>query len=142
MTKKGDKPTGMRGRGGSISREEIDVFERLQAQLKGFYDEMQTLVKKSPNDGVNTFKLGLINKALVPANDFLGADRIPFDDFSQFDKDAMPSNSDVLMVLSQYLNCLDKIRADNVVLKYRSWFWLVDGVESDIRTGPPKKIDG
>jgi hypothetical protein len=44
------------------------------------------------------------------------------------------------MVLSQYLNYLEKVRADNIGNNFASWYWKIDGKLSDIRTAPPKKL--
>ena len=84
-----------------MKKDQIDEFERLQGQLQAFYEEMNTLAKKNPNDAVNKFKLGLVNSVLTKANNFLGKDRRPFGDFDCFDEAAMPSTSDVLVIISQ-----------------------------------------
>ncbi len=123
-----------------MNKEDVGVFETLQAQLRGLYEEMQTLVKKSPNDAVNRFKLSLINSIISRANDFLVKEQRPFDDFVKFPEDNLPSNSDVLVILSQYLSCLEKIRADNIEYEWEKWYWIVDGERSEIRTAPPKKL--
>lgn len=123
-----------------MDKKQIDVFETLQAQLTGLYEEMQTLTKKSPNDSINKFKLGLVNKVLLNTNSFLNKGQKPIDGFTEFSEDDMPSNSDVLIVLSQYLNYLEKIRADNIGNDYQGWFWKLGGKLSDIRTAPPKKL--
>jgi hypothetical protein len=73
----------------------------------------------------------------------------PFDDFEMFDEDDVPQNSDVVFILSQYLQCFEKLRADNVKIVLNSWFWYVEGDEDDttdengmikIRTVKPKKL--
>ena len=43
-----------------MKRSEIDLFEKLKAQLDGIYQELSLLAKRSPNDGVNPFKLKFI----------------------------------------------------------------------------------
>jgi hypothetical protein len=123
-----------------MNKKQVDNFETLSAQLKALYDEMQTLVKKSPNDVVNKFKLHLINTVLKTANGFLAETQRPIPYFSEFDEDAVPSNSDVLIVLSQYLGCLEKIRADNIAMSMGKWYWVIGGKTSDILTAPPKKL--
>jgi hypothetical protein len=126
-----------------MNKKQVDTFETLNAQLKALYDEMQTLVKKSPNDGINKFKLHLINAVLRDVNSFLSESRKPIADFSEFNENDLPSNSDVLIVLSQYLSCLEKIRADNIVpdtYNDGEWYWVINGKTSDIRTAPPKKL--
>jgi len=120
-----------------IKKEQIDQFETLQGQLQALYGEMNTLAKKNPNDALNKFKLELVNYALAKANSFLGATRVPFAEFQSFDESTMPSTSDVLMILSQYLSAFEKFRAENIYLDYLTWYW--DGPDK-IPTAPPKKL--
>lgn len=119
---------------------EIDEFETLQGQLQAFHTEMNTLVKKNPNDALNKFKLGLINSVLKKANTFLGEERRPFLDFQSFDEATVPSTSDVLIIVSQYMSAFEKLRAENIHWDYDEDGWCWDGAEK-IRTGPPKKLE-
>ena len=127
----------------------MDTFEKLYAQLLGLYEEMSLLSKKSPNDAVNKFKLKFINRQLGHSNSFLADEYRPFDDFDLFSEDDIPQNSDVVFILAQYLQCAEKLRADNVVVRNGSWFWHVEGGESDkvdehgytlIRSTKPKHL--
>ncbi|WP_042367282.1 hypothetical protein [Bacteroides neonati] len=113
---------------------EIDILEKAEAQLQAFYTDFNSLNKK-PNDAISEFKLKLINRVIIQANELLGAEYKPFD---EFDADAIPSNSDVVMILGQYLNCIDKLRSDNAKSYGKAWYWIVDGIESKIRTKAPK----
>lgn len=123
-----------------MKRKAIDEFETLQGQLHSFFGEMNTLSKKSPNDAINKFKLGLVNSVLKKANAFLGAARRPFTEFDVFDEDQMPSTSDVLIVVSQYLTAFEKLRADSIEDDFEGWFWRLDDGGGRIPTGPPKKL--
>jgi len=91
---------------------------------------------------VNKFKLGFLNQILSEANSFLPKQHRPFADFDVFKEEELPSNSDVTFIILQYLNCFEKLRADNVTRSIQGgWYWNVEGKESNIRTGPPKKIE-
>ncbi|MDN4081282.1 hypothetical protein QYF52_25490 [Paenibacillus polymyxa] len=118
----------------------VSAFEKVQAQLQGLFDEVGTLSKKKPDDAINKFKLKFINPILAEANKLLTGDYKPFSDFEQFDEDSLPTNSDTVLILSQYLNCLEKLRADNIKPYSAYWFWMENGNKTDIRTAPPKKI--
>ncbi len=122
--------------------DEINEFERLQAQLQSLYLEMGTISKKKPDDAVNEFKLSLINNILERANSVLGDNYRPFDDFEIFNPDNVPTTSDVVIIVSQYLNCLEKLRADNIKKEDfgNKWYWCVDGKNSGTETGPPHKL--
>ncbi len=133
---------------------DVDKFEKLWSQLSGTYEEITLLSKKSPNDALNKFKLKFVNRLIAQSNDFLGADYIPFEDFVHFDEDDVPQNSDVVFILSQYLQCFEKLRSDNVVQKYGACHWRVEGEDEDkadeidddgmhfLRTVQPKKLKG
>ena len=117
--------------------------------MLSIYEEISLLSKKSPNDAVNKFKLKFVNKLLSQSNDYLGEMYKPFDDFDSFDEDDIPQNSDVVFILSQYLQCFEKQRSDNVVIRNGNWFWRVIGEATDkvdedgmvlIRTVKPKKL--
>lgn len=131
-----------------MNKKEVDNFEKYQSQLEGLLAEIGMLAKKSPNDGVNKFKLKLINVVVNEANTILGDKYKPFNSFEEFDENAVPTNSDVTFIISQYLNCFEKLRADNIYYDQKRegsryiyyWFWLIDGKKSDIKTSEPKKI--
>jgi FtsZ-binding cell division protein ZapB len=124
-----------------MTRIEIDTFEKVQAQIEGLHIEISTLSKKSQNDALNKFKLKFVNQSLKDANAVLGEKYKPFDDFTIFEESEIPTNSDCAMMLSQYLSCFEKLRADNVTqISNLRWVWIVDGANSDIKTSIPKKI--
>jgi len=132
-----------------MNRSNVDVFEKLSGQLLSIYEEISLLSKKNPNDAVNKFKLKFVNKLVSQSNDYLAKRYRPFDDFDKFDEDDIPQNSDVAFIISQYLQCFEKQRADNVVIRNGIWYWRVEGGENDsvdddgmvlIRTVKPKKL--
>ena len=67
--------------------------------------EFKTLSSKKPNDVLNEFKVKYVNKSLKAANELLGEDK-PYEDFESFSDEELPTNSDVLMMLSLYLDRL------------------------------------
>ena len=118
--------------------EEVLLFEKVATQLQSFHSEMSVLVKKAPNDAVNKFKLDLINRSIQKANLIL-KDRVPFDDFNGLDVDMVPSNSDVAIVLSQYINCLEDIRKDNLRLHIGQWYWEIEDCEDNVKSYLPSR---
>ncbi len=91
-----------------------ELFERINRQLNGLHDEISILSKKSPDGKINIFKIQLINTILEHANQVLQQGYMPFDGFTQFDLEMLPSNSDVVFILSQYLNCMEQLRIENI----------------------------
>lgn len=132
-----------------MKRNDVDKFEKLGSQLEVIYDELSLLSKKSPNDAVNKFKLKFVNSLVNGSNEFLSDAYRPFADFEKFDADDVPQNSDVVLILAQYIQCFEKLRADNVVLKNGGWYWQLKGEKGDVtdekgmiylRTVSPKKL--
>lgn len=128
---------------------DVDRFEKLVGQLQSVYEELSVLSKKTPNDALNKFKIGFVNDLLEQSHELLTGKYRPYDSFEQFDEDAVPQNSDAVFILSQYLQCFEKLRADNVSEVYGTWYWQIPdrkhedandkGIVS-IRTVAPKKL--
>ncbi len=98
-----------------MTKEEADKFVKLVLQLQSFYTEISTMSKKSSDSPVNKFKLKFINQTLSETNLILG-DLKPFNNFDVFVEDEMPTNSDIAMILSQYLRSVAKFYNENTRL--------------------------
>lgn len=122
-----------------MTKDEIEAFEKIFGQMSGIHLEIGALAKKSPNDGINNFKLGFINSALRSANSILSKGYMPVTDFTQFDLDELPTNSDVTFIVGQYLEELERLRADNIKPQGGRWIYNVPDKEMQIYTAPPKK---
>ena len=122
------------------SKNDIEVFEKVQSQIKALHEEIGILSKKKPDDGINKFKLKLVNNVLAQANKLLCKKYKPFPDFELFEMDRIPTNSDVVIILAQYLNCMEKLRSDNIKIYHGTWQWFLNGQETGIETSSPKKL--
>jgi len=123
-----------------ITRCKVDQLERIIGKFENLHKEMSTLVKKSPNDAVNQFKLKFINTILDESNSLLGVDYKPFAEFYNFNPDEVPSNSDVVFIVSQYMSALEIFRSNNIVFKDYSWQYDLSPKEGRISTSPPAKL--
>ncbi len=115
----------------------VRKFEKSCKQLASLNNEVGELSKKKPDGPINKFKLGFINGLLEDVNPFLGDTR-PFEEFTSFDQDSVPTNSDVKMILSLYLaSCLSKRQQDaRLDPRTRKTFWYLDDepvIEADSR---------
>lgn len=110
-----------------LNSSDVDKFKKLGCHVLGLCDEMSILSKKSPNDAGNKFKSKFINRQLRESNTLVGDRYRPFDDFEVSDEDAVPQNSDVVFSLSQYLQCMEKLRGDYVIVGNGTWYWKVLG---------------
>lgn len=118
------------------TKKEVEAFLKVLRQAKEILKEFLELSKKKPNDPVNKFKLGFVNTILEQANSILGKGNKPFDSFTTFNEDDMPTNSDVVLILSQYVGCLKKFGRDNTrrTDEYpHEYHWIINGKESAIK---------
>lgn len=89
-----------------MSVEQTPELQKLLGQLYELCEQIGLLSKQKPHDPVNAFKLRFVNSLLEQANLELKDEFRPFSDFSVFDPESLPTNSDVLLILSQYMKCL------------------------------------
>ena len=107
-----------------MEKDKIEKFEKLHIQIKDMYNELSILSKKSPDGAINKFKLKFINQLIEEANQFLKEEDIPF-------------NSDVVMIISQYIKCLERFKYDNVKLLSGNWYWNLSDSKDEVKTSRP-----
>ena len=122
------------------TRSDVEKLEKTIGQLAATHREVSLLSKKSPNDGVNSFKLKLINGVIEAANQILGQAYKPIQGFELFDEDNLPSTSDVVFVVAQYLEEIERYRQDNVVLHEYKRVYVLDGKPSRISEDPKSRV--
>ena len=123
------------------SEKHIEEFEKTLSQIEALHEELSIISKKVPNDVLNKYKVGLVNTIISRANKLLRAELLPFSDFEAFDNDEMPSNSDVVIMLKQYIACLEKERENNIIRASCYWYWTINGNVTSIQTYSPKNLD-
>lgn len=89
---------------------EIEIYEKLHVQIRGVYSELGILSKKSPDGSISKLKLKFVNQLIDASNLLLRMKYKPFDEFKLFDADDVPSDGDVVLVLLQYIKCLEMYR--------------------------------
>lgn len=117
------------------TRKEVEAFVKVLVQAKEVLKDFLELSKKKPNDAVSKFKLGFVNTILEQANSILGKGNKPFDSFTTFSEDDMPTNSDVVLILSQYVGCLKKVGRENTERYMERYYWIINGSKSTIEAG-------
>jgi hypothetical protein len=123
----------------AITPAQVDQLEKLVGQLAGIHTEISALAKKSPNNAVNKFKLGFVNATIRACNDLLKDGYLPVGDFQEFNMDDVPSNSDVTLVASLYLEALEKYRSDHITPKLGVWYYNLPG-DVEVRASRPAKL--
>jgi len=115
-----------------MKKEDVNQFITTFNQMRTLYDEIFSLAQKKPNDSINKFKLNLINRVLSNSNHLLQDAFKPFPDFNLFDESEMPSNSDVKIMLSQYLDSMERFRSKNIKKSFnQDWVWIIDNDKDD-----------
>lgn len=122
-----------------MRREDVENLEKVTGQLEGLHREISLLAKKSPNDGLNIFKLKMLNSALTAAGAILAEAYKPIEGFDLFDLDDVPSNSDATVVLTAYLEELERYRADSISVSGGTWRYPLDD-GTFVRAAAPKKL--
>ena len=118
---------------------DVNFFEKVKAQLTQLENEVSVLSKTKPDNPMNKFKVAIINEMLVNANAILTGDFKPFKNFASFNVDELPTNSDVVVVLSQYLDCLEAFRSAHIKKKDHAYFWNLED-RKDLETGYPSRF--
>ena len=95
-----------------MKREDIERYEELQSKLMSIRNDIAALSSKKPGEQLNKFKIKYVNDVLTKINDLIGTDK-PYDDFEAFDEDALPTNSDALMIINLYINGMHRFKTHN-----------------------------
>ncbi|MHA4737078.1 hypothetical protein [Dyadobacter sp. MSC1_007] len=101
---------------GLPTNKEIVKFQMLDELAESVYVEVKELSKKKPDDALNKFKVKNVNRILVELKEFLKKE--PTVDFLDLlDEEALPTNSDAILVIGQF-----KASMDNFRKKYRNMY--------------------
>ncbi len=89
------------------SNAEVNQFLMLRELVTGLYNEMKDFTKKSANETLNEFKIKSLNRVLIPLKEVL-KDQPTALFLDVLDESSLPTNSDVVIILSQYLSAMQK----------------------------------
>ena len=77
-------------------------YNLLAEMLNASFIELKDMSKKSPNDILKPMKVSLINRILQRCKDFFD-DEPSVDFLDLLDDEDLPSNSDAVLIMSQYV---------------------------------------
>lgn len=92
-----------------ITQQDVDQYELLYPLLEASYVEIQELSKKKPESPLNSYKVKAINRILIPLKELLKDENV-YDFLDVLDTDDLPTNSDVVLILSQYKKAMVMFR--------------------------------
>lgn len=84
-----------------VTQNDVDQYELLLPLLQASYHEIETLSKKKPDSPLNAYKVKVINRILDPIKELLKSEP-SFVFLDTLNTDELPTNSDVVLLLSQY----------------------------------------
>lgn len=90
----------------SVSQSDVDQYELLKPLLVAAYKEMQELSKKKPDSALNAYKVKMVNRILIPSKELFKSEP-SYNFLDTLNSDDLPTNSDVVIILGQYLKALD-----------------------------------
>lgn len=100
------------------TEEQIELYETIAPLLRSAFDEVKEFSKKKQDEALNVKKVKMINRLLEKAKEVLkNESTVAFLDF--LDENDLPSNSDAVLTMSQYISALKKFRDDH----YHSGDW-------------------
>ena len=100
------------------TEEQIELYETISLLLRSAFDEVKEFSKKKQDEALNVKKVKMINRLLEKAKEVLkNESTVAFLDF--LDENDLPSNSDAVLTMSQYISALKKFRDDH----YHSGDW-------------------
>lgn len=91
------------------SLEDVQKFEMLFPLIVNNLSEVRELSKKKQDEPLNKFKVGKINRKLIPIKEILKNE--PTNEYLEIlDGDILPSNSDAVLTLSEFKAAMDQYK--------------------------------
>lgn len=108
-----------------LTEKNIEDYELLKDMLHSQKEEFDLLSKKKADGQLNPMKIKMVNRVLEPLKElFLHEASHKFLD--TLDQDEIPTNSDVVLIISQYESAIDNFRSRY----YKNYNWLTVEYES------------
>jgi len=92
-----------------ITERDVSRFIMIYPMIVSIKHEMSTLSAKKQDGVLNNLKVKIINKLINSARELLVKEPT-LEYLEQLDVDMLPQNSDVTLILSQYIEALDQYR--------------------------------
>lgn len=103
------------------TNQQVQTFDRLYPMITAILKEMREFAKKKPDDVINKLKVSMINRLLNDIKESLKSEETN-NYLDLIDEDSLPSNSDVVLILSQYEAAMAGFK--DLYFNYISESWL------------------
>lgn len=104
------------------SEEQIKLYGTISPLLESAFNEVKEFSKKKQDEPLNMNKVKTLNRLLEKAKEVL-VNEPTVDFLDLLDENELPSNSDAVLTMSQYIAAMDKFRIDH----YHHSTWDIDG---------------
>lgn len=102
----------------NLSDEQVKLYSTISPLLKSAFKEVKDFSKKKQDDLLNIKKVNMINRLLEKAKIVL-QNESTVDFLDLLDENDLPSNSDAVLIMSQYISAMDKFYNDHCHI--RGW---------------------
>lgn len=89
----------------TITTEKVELYEVVRPLLGAMYSEFKELSKKKPDAVVSKAKIKVVNRLLTKCQEVLQSEAF-IDYLDLIDEDEVPQNSDIVLMLSQYVTAM------------------------------------
>ncbi len=94
----------------TTTAEKVEFYEVTRPLLDAMYSEFKEFSKKKPDGAVSKAKMKVVNRLLTKRQEVLESEAsIAYLDI--LDEDDVPQNSDVVLMLSQYVAAMQQFRS-------------------------------
>lgn len=96
----------------STTDEQVELYCTISPLLKSIYSEIKDFSKKKLDEPMNLNKVKMINRLLVKSKEVL-KDEASNEYLDLLEEEDLPSISDAVLIVSQYISALNKFHSDH-----------------------------
>ena len=105
-----------------LTEEQVKKFTMIFPMLESMRNEMKALSSKKQDGALNNLKVKMINRLIGTARELLASEPT-LEYLEELDEDMLPHNSDVVLILCQYIEALRQLKSKNQVYSSHEWIW-------------------
>lgn len=106
--------------------EQVKLYLTINPLLKSAFDEVKEFSKKKQDEELNIKKVKMINRLLEKAKEIL-KDEPTVDYLELLDEDELPTNSDAVLTMSQFISAMNKFHDDHYHYENNMHSWDNEG---------------
>lgn len=106
--------------------EQVKLYLTINPLLKSAFDEVKEFSKKKQDEELNIKKVKMINRLLEKAKEIL-EDEPTVDYLELLDEDELPTNSDAVLTMSQFISAMNKFHEDHYHYENNMLSWDNEG---------------